>query len=133
MEKAHEPDVDFPDAAGKVSSPNVLPTQVALDAVDIPNPTRSNAFVGAGPLCEAGNELPTFIRHSISTPKTRSPNFVRRMNSLSDCADSCRRNVEPVGGKHFPCHGFIYTGKSLDRSCEFFDSKVPLVSPIVFS
>ncbi|KAH7729312.1 Protein Y69A2AR.31 [Aphelenchoides avenae] len=116
MEKAQEPDVDFPDSPSRGHGANSLSTQVVLGSSDIPNPTRSNAFIGSGPPCEAANELPTFIRHSMPTPKTRSPNFVRRMNSLSDCAESCRRRVEPVSD----------TGKSTDRSCEFFDSNATL-------
>ncbi|KAI1703329.1 PAN domain-containing protein [Ditylenchus destructor] len=76
--------------------------------------------------CPSSNQLPTFIRHSHPTFLTNKkgvlvkPNFVRKMQSLEECAEICRQNIEPFSGEPFQCYGFTYASRNTDNSCEFY-------------
>uniref|UniRef100_A0A914XUU4 Apple domain-containing protein n=1 Tax=Panagrolaimus superbus TaxID=310955 RepID=A0A914XUU4_9BILA len=55
--------------------------------------------------------------------------FIRRMESLTSCAETCRSNFDSVENQIFDCHGFSIIGIDLEKRCEFYDEsadEIPL-------
>uniref|UniRef100_A0A914QU92 Apple domain-containing protein n=1 Tax=Panagrolaimus davidi TaxID=227884 RepID=A0A914QU92_9BILA len=55
--------------------------------------------------------------------------FIRKMESLTTCAETCRSNFDSVENQIFDCHGFSIIGTDLEKRCEFYDEsadEIPL-------
>ncbi|KAI1713678.1 PAN domain-containing protein [Ditylenchus destructor] len=120
-----------PDAEIQTSEAPVGSTLIDSDLLKVttaPNPDQNAGQVPSPSTinCPSSNQRPTFIRHSHPTFLVNKigalvkPNFVRKMQSLEECADICRQNIEPFSGESFQCYGFTYASRNTDNSCEFY-------------
>uniref|UniRef100_A0A7E4VEC9 Apple domain-containing protein n=1 Tax=Panagrellus redivivus TaxID=6233 RepID=A0A7E4VEC9_PANRE len=96
---------------GHQESVEVVPNETVEENDD------SNSGIG---YCETPHEFATFIRIT-KVRKEGSPAIIRRMESLTSCADSCRANLDRVENRLFDCHGFSVTKTFVENVCEFFD------------
>lgn len=97
----------------------VTSTEFLLD----PNLNTSKSTENGQQLCDLSQDIPTFIKHSRVVHKYL-PKMIKKMDSLSDCAQNCRNKMTINGEQPFECHGFTFLGRHADNECEFYENHV---------
>ncbi|KAI6223570.1 hypothetical protein M3Y99_01455800 [Aphelenchoides fujianensis] len=100
-----------------------------VSAAEITFPTlRTKTTAAPPPACESEGDSATFVRFGRVSHRAAAK-LHRRMDSLEECARSCRDRMTPPDGTPFDCRGFAFGGRAAGNSCEFFDAHIFDITP----